>query len=147
MIKIHPGSNWSKGRYLVVAASELAHLEWLSFTVRNPEAAKKAFERLSNYPLDRQPRKQFPLRGHLFSPFWELEATQKERIWYAVDEVGFITIIAARDDVHTSPRLAKIIKARRSAYNAAVNIVRSAIKEQIVVHESARILQPVRQRR
>jgi hypothetical protein len=134
----------------VVAASEKAHLEWLAFANRNPDAAKRAFERLSKNPLDRVPRKQFPLRGHFFSPFWELEATQKERIWYAVDEVGYITIIAARDDVHTSPKLAKVIRSRRSAYTAAVRIIRDAVKEEIAPHEKiaqpAKVPQPARKR-
>jgi hypothetical protein len=142
LITISPNSGWSKGRYLVVAASTQAQLEWLAFATRNPEAAQKAYERLSTYPLERQPRKQFPLRGQFFYPFWELEATPKERVWYAVDEVGFITIIAARDDVHSSPRLAKIIKSRRSAYNAAVEIIRRATRETIEVN--AKIPQRVR---
>jgi hypothetical protein len=135
LITIAPNSGWIKGRYLVVAASTQAQLEWLAFATRNPEAARKAYERLSSNPLERQPRKQFPLRGEFFHPFWELEATPKERIWYAVDEVGFITIIAARDDIHLSPKLAKLIKNRRSAYSAAVEIVRRATRDTIDGYE------------
>lgn len=66
-----------------------------------------AWERLSNNPLDRQPRRQYPLRGIMFHPFWELEPAASERIWYAVDEIGFITIVAARNDIHTAPKLAR----------------------------------------
>jgi hypothetical protein len=71
------------------------------------------------------------LRGKFFSPFWEFEATASERIWYAVDEAGFITIVAARDDNHTSSKRAGMLKSRRAYENAVAEVTRVAIKEAI----------------
>lgn len=132
MIRLIPHLDWQQGRYVVVAASATAELEWLMFVKRNPAAAQKVWERLSNCPLSHQPRRQYPLRGIVFHPFWELEATGDERIWYAVDEVGLITIVAARNDIHTAPKLVRILKARRNAYDAAVaEVLRVAIKDDV----------------
>lgn len=130
MRRIFPRTEWVAGRYIIVAASATAENEWNAFARRNPVAARRAYERLSASPLERQPRKQFPLRGKAFSPFWELEATEADRIWYAVDQAGLIVMVAARDDVHTSPRLVEILRNRRAAYeNALAEAMRVGIKE------------------
>lgn len=119
MTRIVPRMGWKEGRFLVMAVSQDALIEWLAFAHRCPEAAQRAFERLSNNPLGHQPRVQFPLRGKLFSALWELEISSKERIWYAVDEVGMITIIAARNDVLSPPAQSALLGARQVAYEAA----------------------------
>jgi hypothetical protein len=126
--RILPQLGWKEGPYMVVAASATAEMEWFAFANRCPRVAQRAYERLSTEPLGRQPRKQFPLRGQTFFPFWELEASAKERIWYAVDQAGLITIVAARDDVHSSEKLSGLLKSRRTAYEHAVaEVLRVAI--------------------
>jgi hypothetical protein len=100
-----------------VAASATALAEWDDFVEREPEAAKAAFERLSENPLERRPGRQFPLRGRPLRPFWEFEATGADRIWYAIDLTVLTVIVACRRNVHTGAKVAAIIKSRRAAFD------------------------------
>lgn len=127
-----PLAGWKEGCYRVVAVSPQAYLEWVLFTNRCPKAAQKTFERLSSDPLAYRPRTQFPLRGRAFYPFWELEVSAKDRIWYAVDEIGRITIVAARDDVLSPAAVAEMLRARRGVYEAAVaEVLRVSIRDEV----------------
>lgn len=118
-IPAEPG--WTRGRFTVVAASAAAEAEWRAFAVRYPESAKFAFERLSAEPLARQPGRQFQLRGKANRPFWELEATSGDRVYYAVDVNTMTVIVAVRRDAHSGAKVTDLIKRRRAAFDSLID--------------------------
>lgn len=120
MNPIPKDSDWVQGRYIVVASSAAAEAEWKALVIRAPEAAKAAFERLSSEPMTRQATRQFPLRGKANKPFWELEVTAGDRIYYAVNIKTMTVIVAVRNDVHTGADVAQLIKKRRNPFDASV---------------------------
>jgi len=115
-IPARPG--WQPGRYTLVAGSASARAEWEALADRVPDAAKAAFERLTSEPLTRRPKRQFPLRGHAQKPFWELEVTGADRVWYAVSLTEMTVVVACSRKLHTAAELTKTIEKRRGAFDA-----------------------------
>lgn len=123
MIECRPDPSWVTGRYRLAFSSAAAEAEWNGFARSNPEAAKRAYERLTAEPLTRIPRRQFSLKGKNNKPFWEYEATGAGRIYYAADIRKMTVIIAARNDVHSGPDVGKLIRARRTTFDDEIRLL------------------------
>jgi len=117
-----PGSQ--PGKFKIVFSSAAAESEWNSFASKHPDAAREAFNRLSTNPLMRQPGRQFPLKGQANKPFWELEITAADRIYYAVCLKTLSVIVAVRSDTHTGAEVSKLIKARVGAIKRLVRDIK-----------------------
>jgi mRNA-degrading endonuclease RelE of RelBE toxin-antitoxin system len=120
MIPILAGKGWRKGRYRIVASSARAKSEWDSFVRKYPKAMKAAFERLSESPLDVQGTRQFPLKGKRLKPFWEYELTGGDRLYYAVDLVKKVIVVAVLAHATRSRSMTDTVEDRRDVFDSLV---------------------------
>ncbi len=130
MIEIVAEPEWVRGRYKLIAASNTVKKEWSSFVTRSTANAKVAFERLTTYPRDHIPNRQFPLKGRALKPYWEYEATKADRLWYVVDAAEWRVIMAAiRNDLHVGAKLQALLSSRETAVQTAMASIPAPVKK------------------
>lgn len=71
--------------YKIVADSARVLRGWRDLEDRVPEDIARVAARLSLAPLERYPRRQFPLKYGSFRHIWEYEVNRADRIFYRVD--------------------------------------------------------------
>lgn len=120
MIPIKPARGWKTGRFRIVASSKAAKSEWDDFVNKIPKAMKRAYERLSEYPLDVQGSRQFPLKGKRNKPFWEYEVTGGDRLYYAVDLTNQVVVVAVLPHATRSAAMVGTVQDRRDAFDGLV---------------------------
>lgn len=120
MIPIPPARGWKTGRFTVVASSNAAKNEWGDFVNKVPKAMKRAYERLSEYPLDVQGSRQFPLKGKRNKPFWEYEITGGDRLYYAVDLKNQVVVVAVLPHATRSATMVGTVQDRRDAFDGLI---------------------------
>jgi mRNA-degrading endonuclease RelE of RelBE toxin-antitoxin system len=120
MIPIGAAKGWRQGRYTIVASSARAKGEWDAFVQKQPKAMKAAFERLSEHPLDVQGTRQFPLKGKQLKPFWEYEVTGGDRLYYAVDLVKKVIVVAVLPHATRSRSMTDTVEDRRDVFDMLV---------------------------
>ncbi len=120
MIPIQPARGWKTGRFRVVASSNAAKSEWDDFVRKIPKAMKRAYERLSEDPLDVHGTRQFPLKGKRNKPFWEYEVTGGDRLYYAVDLTNQVVVVAALPHATRSAAMVATVQDRRSAFDGVI---------------------------
>jgi hypothetical protein len=81
---------------------------------------KAAFERLSEHPLDVQGSRQFPLKGKRLKPFWEYEITGGDRLYYAVDLVKKVIVVAVLPHATRSRSMTDTVEDRRDIFDSLV---------------------------
>jgi hypothetical protein len=120
LTEITPNVGWNAGPYRLIAASNTVLKEWDEFAARLPVAAQETYERLTTFPLHHIPRRQFPQKGKRQKPYWEYEASSKDRVYYAVDLKAVTVYLAAvRGDTHTGAQVAKVIASRKASVASA----------------------------
>ena len=120
MIPIAPARGWKTGRFRVVASSNAAKSEWDHFVKKIPKAMKRAYERLSEYPLDVQGSRQFPLKGKRNKTFWEYEVTGGDRLYYAVDLTNQVVVVAVLPHATRSAAMVSTVQDRRNAFDGLI---------------------------
>jgi hypothetical protein len=114
--QLTPVEDWENGPYMLLVASSTVEKEWTSFVGRSADRAKETFERLTTYPRDHIPGRQFPLKGKALKPFWEYEASAADRLWYAVSEQPQeVIVVGVRSDIHSGQKVRELIAVRRAA--------------------------------
>jgi hypothetical protein len=125
---IMPNADWhiSFGNYIVVAPSATVASEWDSFEVRQPERVAYAYEVLCTVPTIYVPGRIHQLRCP-YKPLWNLWVTDQEVIYYytvagteTTGGIGVTVLVGVRNDVFPSPRLGRMVDARQSAANGAM---------------------------
>ena len=81
---------------------------------------KRTYERISEYPLDVQGTRQFPLKGKRNKPFWEYEVTGGDRLYYAVDLKNQVVVVAVLPHAIRSSSMIATIQDRRNAFDSIV---------------------------
>jgi len=120
VIPIKPARGWKTGRFRVVASSSTAKSEWDDFVNKIPKAMKRAYERLSEYPLDVQGSRQFPLKGKRNKPFWEYEITSGDRLYYAVDLTNQVVVVAVLSHATRSATMVSTVQDRRNIFDSLI---------------------------
>ena len=78
--QIIPVSPW-----LVVALNRRVNRDWEALLLRAPENTRRCYEDLHTAPMERKPRRVFPLKGKRYRGVWEYEVTGSERVFYIPD--------------------------------------------------------------
>jgi hypothetical protein len=120
MIPIQPARGWKTGRFKIVASSNAAKDEWDDFVAKIPKQMKRVYERLSEYPLDVQGTRQFPLKGKRNKPFWEYEVSAGDRLYYAVDLTNQVVVVAVLPHATRSSSMVATAMDRRHAFDGLV---------------------------
>lgn len=120
MIPIEPAKGWKTGRFTIVASSNAAKGEWDTFVTKIPKAMKRAYERLTEHPLDVQGTRQFPLKGKRNKPFWEYEVSGGDRLYYAVDLTHHVVVVAVLPHATRSASMVETVQDRRDAFDGMV---------------------------
>ncbi len=115
MISIDPPNDCKAGTYPLVASSAQSKAEWDALLVRIPAAVKKAYERLSEHPLEPFGTRQFPLKGKRLKPIWEYEVTGSDRLYYLVDTKHSVVVLYAGKHPSSVTSMADTVTARRAA--------------------------------
>lgn len=119
MIPIVPARGWKTGRFTLAASSRAAKSEWDEFVTKRPKDMKRAYERLTAFPLDVAGSRQFPLKGKQLKPFWEYEISGGDRLYYAVDLRNHVVVVAVLSHAaRSSSSHADTVRNRRRAFDS-----------------------------
>lgn len=75
-----PVTELSASPWLVVAKNRRVNKDWEALLLRAPENTRLCYERLCTAPMDRVPRRVFPLKGKKYRGAWEYEVTSGDRV-------------------------------------------------------------------
>ncbi len=71
--------------WLVVAKNKRVNKDWEELQSREPENARECYEYLCNTPMQRKPKKIFPMKGKNYKGAWEYKVTKGDRVFYVPD--------------------------------------------------------------
>jgi mRNA-degrading endonuclease RelE of RelBE toxin-antitoxin system len=89
-------SSQNKKEWKVVAHSQKIYKNWNSLMEKIPESLERCLEYLCETPMQRYPKRVFPLRGKKYKGAWEFEVTGGDRVLYVPDpETKIVTVYYA----------------------------------------------------
>lgn len=72
-------------RWAVFAYNQQVYKSWEKMMVRVPENLERCLEDLCTHPMQRYPKRVFPLKGKTYKGAWEYEVTGGDRVLYFPD--------------------------------------------------------------
>lgn len=95
----------SKGDWEVVAKNSRVLKDWKELLERAPENTRECFARLRENPMERVPRRVFPLKHKDYKGSWEYEVTGGDRVFYTPDQASKkIVVYYAGKHLNPAPR-------------------------------------------
>jgi hypothetical protein len=80
-----PEESLEKLEWRVIAKNKRVNKTWEDLIRQAPESCQRCYAYLSQTPLQRLPRRVFPLKGKKYKGAWEFEVTSGDRVFYIPD--------------------------------------------------------------
>jgi Txe/YoeB family toxin of Txe-Axe toxin-antitoxin module len=91
-------------KWKIVCYSQKVYKDWVELEKRVPESAERCLAYLCKHPMQRYPKRVFPLRGDKFRGVWEYEVTGADRVLYLPDpKTKTVTIYYAGKHPNSNP--------------------------------------------
>jgi hypothetical protein len=88
--------------WTVIAHNQRVYKAWNALMEKVPESLDRCLEYLCECPMQRYPKRVFPLKGKKYKGAWEFEVTKGDRVYYVPNpETRIVTVYYAGE--HPKP--------------------------------------------
>ena len=90
-------------RWTVFAYNRRVYKSWEKMMQRIPDSLERCLEDLCTQPMQRYPKRVFPLKGRAYKGAWEYEVTGGDRVFYVPNSETRQVIIYYADEHPNQP--------------------------------------------